>query len=110
MNNLRTRLALITVAFAVAGCQSNQQVLAGSQSQAMDVAVKRGQFELNCPAATGSVLSSQMAQPVVDGPILHGPERAEYTIGVSGCNQRKTYVVICPQDGSGGCFAAEGDR
>jgi hypothetical protein len=110
MNNLRTRLALVAVAFVVAGCQSDQQVLAGSQSQAIDVAVKRGQFELNCPAATGSVLSSQLAQPVVEGPLLRGPERAEYTIGVSGCNQRQTYVVLCPQDGSGGCFAADGTR
>ena len=73
------------------------------------MALKRGQFELNCLAATASVLSSQLAQPVGNGPILRGPERAEYTIGVSGCDQRKTYVVICPQDGSGGCFAAEGN-
>jgi hypothetical protein len=109
MNNLRACLALVTAAFAIAGCQSDQQVLAGSQPQALDVAVKRGQFELNCPAATGSVLSSQLAQPVINGPLVRGPERAEYTIGVSGCNQRQTYVVICPQDGSGGCFAAEGN-
>ncbi len=108
MKNLRTRLALITVAFAVAGCQSDQQALASSQSEAMGVAVKRGQFELNCPAATGSVLSSQMVQPAINGPLMRGPERAEYTIGVSGCNQRQTYVVVCPQDGSNGCFAAEG--
>lgn len=108
MNKLHARLALITVAFAVAGCQSDQQVLASTQSEALGVAVKRGQFELNCPAATGSVLSSQMAQPVLEGPLLRGPERAEYTIGVSGCEKRATYVVICPQDGSGGCFAAEG--
>jgi hypothetical protein len=108
MKNLRTRLALITVACAVAGCQSDQQALASGQSEAMGVAVKRGQFELNCPAATGSVLSSQMVQPAINGPLLRGPERAEYTIGVSGCDQRQTYVVVCPQDGSSGCFAAEG--
>jgi len=34
-----------------------------------------------------------------------GPDRAEYTIGVSGCGQRATYVVICPDNGSGSCFA-----
>ena len=110
MNMVPARLALVGIAFALAGCQSDQQVLAGAQQEAIDLATKRGQFELNCPAATGSVLSSQLAQPVLEGPILRGPERAEYTIGVSGCNQRKTYIVVCPQDGSGGCVTAEGDR
>jgi hypothetical protein len=36
-----------------------------------------------------------------------GPERAQYTIGVTGCDQRKTFVVLCAQ-GSDGCFAANG--
>lgn len=36
---------------------------------------------------------------------FRGVYRLEYTIGVSGCNQRATYLVICPEDGSG-CFAA----
>jgi len=30
--------------------------------------------------------------------------RAEYTIGVAGCDKRHTYVVVCP-DGGEGCFA-----
>ena len=34
-----------------------------------------------------------MLQPVVWG----GQERAEYTVGVAGCDQRMTYIVICPQ-------------
>jgi hypothetical protein len=29
--------------------------------------------------------------------------------GVTGCGQRRTYIVICPQGGAG-CFAAEGHR
>ena len=32
------------------------------------------------------------------------------TIGVNGCNKRATYVVVCPDDGSGNCFAADGQR
>jgi hypothetical protein len=32
--------------------------------------------------------------------------RAAYTIGVAGCDQRDTYVVICPEGGTG-CFAAD---
>jgi hypothetical protein len=39
-----------------------------------------------------------------------GLERVEYTVGVAGCNQRTTYVVLC-QVGSDTCFAAHpGDR
>ncbi len=110
MSYVRACFAVLTVALTVTGCQSNQQVLAGSQQEAIGVATKRAQFEFNCPQATGSVLSSEMVQPAIDGPIVRGPERAEYTIGVAGCDHRKTYVVICPQDGSSGCFAAEGEN
>ena len=109
MNNIRACLAVVAATVAVSGCQSNEQILQGSQQEALGVATQRGQFEFNCPQATGSVLSSEMVQPAINGPLIRGPERAEYTIGVSGCNQRQTYIVICPQDGSGGCFAAEGN-
>jgi hypothetical protein len=34
------------------------------------------------------------------------PQRAEYTIGVAGCNQRRTYLVICAE--GGGCVAGGG--
>jgi hypothetical protein len=63
--------------------------------------VRRGQFELGCPTATGTVLSSNLLQPVLYG----GFEHAEYTIGVSGCGRRAVYVSVC-QVGSVACFAA----
>jgi hypothetical protein len=93
---------LITL-LAVSGCQSQGKVLANDQDIAIQTAVRRGQFELGCPAATGSVLSSNMLQPVLWG----GEERAEYSVGVSGCGKRAVYVVVCPM-GSTGCFAASG--
>jgi hypothetical protein len=110
MSNIRVGLAVIAATIGISGCQSDQQLLAGSQAEAIGVATKRGQFEFSCPQATGTVLSSEMVQPAINGPLVRGPERAEYTIGVEGCNQKQTYVVICPQDGSGGCFAAEGNN
>ena len=109
MKFLRAPVAIIVFAVALSACQSNQQILAGPQPQALQTAVSRGQFEMNCPQATGSVLSSEVVQApvgVLGRPV--GVERAEYTIGVAGCNQRRTYVISCPQDGSNGCFAAEG--
>jgi hypothetical protein len=93
-------LAVTGGLFLLAGCQSPGQVLAGDQKVALQTAVQRGRFELGCPEATGSVLSSNMLQPVLWG----GEERAEYTVGVSGCGKRAVYVVICPL-GSSGCFA-----
>ena len=110
MPQIRIGLAVIAATIALSGCQSDQQLLAQSQQEAIGVATKRAQFEFSCPQATGSVLSSEMVQPAINGPLVRGIERAEYTIGVEGCNQKQTYVVICPQDGSGGCFAAEGNN
>jgi hypothetical protein len=96
-------MPLVTFVLAVAtigGCQTTQQMLAADDGPAIQAAVNRGRWELECPAATGTVLSSTMLQPILWG----GIERAEYQIGVSGCGKRATYVVVCPQDSSG-CLA-----
>jgi len=53
------------------------------------------------------VLSSDNIQPVLNGPMMMGTERAQYTIGVTGCGSRSEMVVVCAQDSSG-CVAAEG--
>src|SRR5262245_12491902 len=102
MKNFRFCLAPLA-AMLVAGCQTDAQILASEQAMATQTAARRGQFEMNCPQATGMVLSSNMLQPVLWG----GVERAEYTVGVEGCGQRKSYVVIC-QLGAPACFAASG--
>jgi hypothetical protein len=95
--------SLCLAGLAVAGCQSDAQILASEQAVATQTATRRGQFELNCPQAKGTMLSSNLLQPVVWG----GLERAEYTVGVEGCGQRKTYIVVC-QLGSPACFAVSG--
>ena len=92
-------------ALAVTGCQSPAQILSQEQGKAIDVAVQRGRFEMACPQATGTILSSNMLQPVMWG----GMERAEYTIGVEGCGKRATYISVC-QVGSLSCFAVSGAR
>lgn len=100
MNTFRIMWAFVALA-SVAGCQSQSQMLADEQTVAIQAAVRRGQFELACPNATGTVLSSNFLQPVLYG----GLERAEYTIGVAGCGKRAVYVSVC-QVGSVACFAA----
>src|SRR5215831_16746373 len=93
----------------IAGCATQQQQLAAKQPAAIDTALQRGRFDLNCPTATATVLSQDFIQPAIQGPWVSGLQRVEYTIGVEGCNQRTTYVVIC-QEGTATCFAASGDR
>ena len=93
----------------VAGCATQQQQLAQRQPEAIQAALQRGRFDLNCPTATATVLSNDYIQPAIQGPWVSGLNRVEYTVGVEGCNQRTTYIVIC-QEGTDTCFAASPDR
>jgi len=100
-----------TIAVIAAGavaCATQQQLLNQRQGSAVDAALQRGRFDLNCPAATATVLSQDYIQPAVQGPWRAGLTRVEYTVGVEGCNQRTTYVVLC-QEGTDTCFAANPD-
>lgn len=95
------------MALAVAACNTTP-LTTTMEPTAMDFALKRARFEMNCPTATGAVLSSETIQPPQRVLLANqGPERAQFTIGVSGCDQRKTIVVLCAQGGDG-CFAANG--
>ena len=95
------RSVVLAAVLVVTGCQTPAQMLASEQATASGVAARRGQFELNCQQVTTSLLSSNVLQPLLWG----GEERAEYTIGVAGCERRATYIVVCAL-GSPSCFAA----
>jgi hypothetical protein len=95
-----TRLALIVMLFA-AGCASQAEFLKNNQYNATQTAVSRAQFEMNCQQVTPVIISREVVQPALQGPWVNGIQRAEYTIGVSGCGRRTTFVVICPQYGNG---------
>ncbi len=86
------------------GCASQQQLVDRMQPKAVQVAQKRGAFELDCPAATAEVLSKELMQSAAAGPLLRSPERAEYTVGVAGCGKRATYLAVCTVGGTG-CVA-----
>ena len=102
-------LLIMTVIGTVAlvGCASQADFLNSRQDIAMQTAVNRGRFDMNCPAATGQVLSREVTQPPIQGPMVMGEERGLFTIGVEGCSQRQVYQVICPMGGDG-CTALEG--
>ena len=95
-------LLAVTIPVLLAACASGPPFIDQMQPAAIDMAVRRGAFELNCPAAQGELISSETIQPLS---IRFGYERAEYTVGVTGCGKRQSYVVICPDNGSKSCFA-----
>jgi len=90
----------------VAGLIAVTLACPSKQATALGTALSRGRFEMNCPDATGEVLSSEVVQPALQGPYVAGIQRGEFTIGVAGCGQRNTYVVVCPEGGEG-CFALD---
>ena len=95
---------------ATVGCQTQQQMVQSQQGEAVQTALNRARFDMNCSSATGQVLSTNVSQPEIQGRFAsaYGVQRFEYTVGVTGCGQRRTYIVVCPQ--GGGCFAAPGRR
>jgi hypothetical protein len=99
-------LAGLIAALCALACQTQAQFLASKQATALETALSRARFEMNCPDANGEVLSSEVVQPALQGPYVAGIQRAEYTIGVAGCGERNTYVVACPEGGEG-CFALD---
>ena len=107
MTKQTTGLLVLLLASGGAACATRQQFLNQMQPMAVQTAVDRAKFDLNCPQATGVVISQEVFQPQVMGAwaSAEGVERGEYTVGVNGCGERKTYTVLCPQGGDG-CFAA----
>jgi hypothetical protein len=90
----------------VTGCASDSQIMDSEQEMAIQTALQRAQFEMSCPEATGIVLSRESMEPAMQGAYVVGVARAEYTVGVTGCGKKDTYVVVCPLGGDG-CFAAD---
>src|SRR5215472_2274965 len=101
-------ISLVVLAVLAAGCQTQEQMVQGQQGMAVQTAVNRARFDMNCSSATGQVLSTNVSQPAIQGTFrsAYGVQRFEYTVGVTGCGQRRTYIVVCPQGGAG-CFAAQ---
>jgi hypothetical protein len=101
------RSAILPSLALLAGCATQARFLASREPTATETALARGRFDLSCPAATAVVLASDHIRPAVGGTYagLGGISRAEFTIGVEGCGQKRVYIVIC-QDETSTCFAA----
>ena len=87
--------AVLASSLAVTGCATQSGFIKDKQDAAVSSALARGKFDLNCPNATGTVLSSSYLPPEETGPAA-GLKRAQFAIGVAGCEKRTTYTVLCP--------------
>ena len=104
----RSSASMVVIALLSAtGCASQADFLNSRQDMAMQTAVNRGRFDMSCPTANGQVLSREVTQPPIQGPMVMGEERGLFTIGVEGCGQRQTYQVVCPMGGDG-CIGIDG--
>jgi hypothetical protein len=103
----RTTVILMAAIFLTmaAGCATQQQFLQSKQNMAVNTAMNRAQFEMNCQNVMPTIISREVVQPALQGPWVNGIERAEFTIGATGCGKKMMFIVICPQGGEG-CFAA----
>ena len=104
---LKAKFLMLFTALTAVGCMTESQFLASRQPTAIQVAESRGQFEMNCPSAKGEVLSQELTQQPIQGPLVQGESRGLFTIGVAGCGQRRVYQVFCPMGGDN-CTALEG--
>jgi len=104
MKKSRLLLALIASS-TLTGCVSQTQFLDNKQNMAIQTASNRAQFEMSCQDTSATIISREVIQPALQGPFVNGIQRAEYTIGITGCGKKMMFVVICP-DGGEGCYAA----
>jgi hypothetical protein len=60
-------LSTVFAALVVTGCASPNQILDSKQEAAIQTALARGRFDLNCPTVTGTVLSRDYIQRIRSG-------------------------------------------
>ena len=108
MNATSTLWSITAVTLLAAACATPPaQVLAGMEPQAIETALQRGRFDMQCPDAQAVVLSQELRPPVVETIRFSGVPHGMFTIGVSGCGKQMVFQIACPEGGYG-CFSADG--
>ena len=111
---IRVSLAALVLPLLISACATEAQFLTQTEPSALNTALTRGRFELNCPNATGSVLSKKMTY--INGVGMGmgmgmgggGYEWGEYTIGVRGCGKSMVYETMCRDQDNCNAFAQTG--
>jgi len=97
MKTLRSPLARIAICttLVITGCATQGGFISDKKDPAVASALTRGRFDLGCATANATVLSSNYL-PKAESGDWKGLERAEFTIGVVGCDKKAVYTVVCP--------------
>ncbi len=106
---MRIGLAALVLPLIISACQTEAQFLAQNAPSALNTALARGRFELNCPQASGTVLSKKVTY--INGIGMGGGggyEWTEYTIGVRGCGKSAVYETMCRDQDNCNAFANTG--
>ncbi|MDD1623637.1 MAG: hypothetical protein LUO94_02590 [Methylococcaceae bacterium] len=108
---IRSGLAALVWPLIISACATEAQFLAQNAPSALNTALTRGRFELNCPQATGTVLSQKVTY--INGLGIGmggggGYEWTEYTIGVRGCGKQAVYETMCRDQDNCNSFANTG--
>ncbi len=108
MNATPPLWSITAVTLPAAACATPPaQVLAGMEPQAIETALQRGGFDMQCQDAQPTVLSRQLRPPAIETFRFAGVPHGIFTIGVSGCGKQMTFQIACPEGGYG-CFSADG--
>ena len=110
--SIRVGLAALVLPLIISACATEAQFLAQNAPSALNTALARGRFELNCPQATGTVLSQKVTYINGLGMGMYGGggyEWTEYTIGVRGCGKQAVYETMCRDQDNCNAFANTGN-
>ena len=105
---IRTGLAALVLPLIISACATEAQFLAQNAPSALNTALARGRFELNCPQANGTILSQKVTYINGIGMGGGGYEWTEYTIGVRGCGKQAVYETMCRDQDNCNAFAGNG--
>ena len=87
--------SIATIIAAFVGCASQISRVDEMEPYAIKTAEQRGSSELDCPAATTQVITRKEIEPPQTTGWREYPHRAEFTVEVTGCGKRKSYLVGC---------------
>jgi hypothetical protein len=103
-------LPALALPLIISACATEAQFLAQNAPSALNTALARGRFELNCPQANGTILSQKVTyiNGIGMGMGGGGYEWTEYTIGVRGCGKQAVYETMCRDQDNCNSFANTG--
>lgn len=98
----------LALSLLLGGCATEAEFLAENKPAAVNTALSRGRFELNCSQASAEVLSQKVTY--INGLGVGragggGYEWTEYTIGVRGCDKQAVYMIACRDQDNCNAFA-----